>query len=96
MSPIVLHLRPGAREWWQAWLRRERPDLLPRYAELYGTRTYAPKAYQDRITETVRRLAEVHGVGRERVGRWRTGHEHSARTPVAPPAAQAAAQLALL
>ncbi|MGH8938573.1 MAG: Rv2578c family radical SAM protein, partial [Actinomycetes bacterium] len=27
VSPIVLHLRPGAREWWQAWLARERPDL---------------------------------------------------------------------
>jgi DNA repair photolyase len=96
VSPIVLHLRPGAREWWQAWLRRERPDLLPRYAQLYGTRTYAPKAYQDRISETVRRLAEVHGVGRERIGMWRTGHDHAARTPVAPPQAQAPAQLALL
>ena len=95
-SPIVLHLRPGAREWWQAWLRRERPDLLPRYAELYGTRTYAPKAYQDRITATVRRLSEVHGVGRERVGRWRAGREHLGRMPVAPPPAQAPAQLALL
>ena len=41
VSPIVLHLRPGAREWWQAWLARERPDLLPRYAELYGERSYA-------------------------------------------------------
>ncbi len=94
VSPIVLHLRPGAREWWQAWLRRERPDLLPRYAQLYGTRTYAPKAYQDRISETVRRLAEVHGVGRERAGIWRTGHAD--RTPVGPPPAQAPAQLALL
>jgi hypothetical protein len=38
----------------------------------------------------------VHGVGRERVGRWRAGHEHPGRTPVAPPPEQAAAQLALL
>src|SRR3712207_8143461 len=38
VSPIVLHLRPGAGEWWQAWLRREHPHLLPRYAELYGDR----------------------------------------------------------
>ena len=65
VSPIVLHLRPGAREWWQAWLARERPDLLPRYAELYGGRSYAAKAYQDRITATIRRLAAAHGVGRE-------------------------------
>jgi DNA repair photolyase len=93
VSPIVLHLRPGAREWWQAWLARERPDLLPRYAGLYGSRTYAPTAYQDRVTATVRRLAAVHGVGRESVGRWRTGR--SRRTPVEAPAA-AAAQLTLL
>ena len=72
------------------------PDLVPRYAELYGTRAYAPKAYQERISETVRRLAEVHGVGRERPGIWRTGSKHAARTPVAPPPAQAPSQLALL
>ena len=80
VSPIVLHLRPGAREWWQAWLARERPDLLPRYAELYGSRSYAPRAYQDRITGTVRRLAAVHGVGREQVGRWRSGPDRAARS----------------
>ncbi len=96
VSPIVLHLRPGAREWWQAWLARERPDVLPRYAELYGPRSYAPKAYQDRITATVRELAAAHGVGRERVARWRTGHERPVRTTAAPPAAEPPAQLSLL
>ena len=57
----MLHLRPGAREWWQAWLRREHPDLLPRYATLYGDRSNAPKAYQHEITEKVRALADRHG-----------------------------------
>ena len=66
VSPIVLHLRSGAREWWQAWLRREHPHLLPRYAELYGTRAYAPKAYQRDITDRVRNMAERHGIGRSR------------------------------
>ena len=75
VSPIVLHLRPGAREWWQAWLARERPDLLPRYAELYGERSYAGKAYQDRITATIRQLAAAHGVGRGEAGRWRSRPE---------------------
>lgn len=63
VSPIVLHLRSGAREWWHAWLARERPDLVSRYAELYGTRAYAPAAYQERIAATVRRLARSHGIG---------------------------------
>jgi DNA repair photolyase len=64
VSPIVLHLRKGgSREWWMRWLRAERPDLVPRYHELYGEKAYAPKEYQARIGETVRRLARTHGVG---------------------------------
>jgi DNA repair photolyase len=77
VSPIVLHLRPGAREWWQAWLRRERPDLLPRYRALYGDRSNAPKAYQHEITAKVRALADRYGVGRNNVLRRRTGHERA-------------------
>lgn len=97
VSPIVLHLRPGAREWWQAWLARERPDLVLRYAELYGARTYAPAAYQERIAATVRRLAKAHGVGRVPVGRWRSGHERAAaHRPVPVPAAPPAEQLSLI
>ncbi|MEO3870949.1 Rv2578c family radical SAM protein [Nonomuraea sp. B12E4] len=64
IAPIVLHLRPGAREWWLAWLAREHPRLVPRYLELYGRGAYAPKSYQRRITGQVRELAERHGVGR--------------------------------
>jgi DNA repair photolyase len=103
VSPIVLHLRPGAREWWQTWLRKQRPDLLPRYAELYGERTYAPRAYSDRISATVRQLAQQHGVGRDpgksrRRGlsrRGLTGHERADRTPPPRPA-PVSQQLALL
>ena len=98
VSPIVLHLRPGAREWWQAWLARESPDLLPRYAELYGDRSYAAKGYQDRITATIRRLAVAHGVGRERVGRWRSRPEQAGTTTSAATSDRptAATQLSLL
>jgi DNA repair photolyase len=93
VSPIVLHLRPGAREWWQAWLRRERPDLLPRYRDLYGNRSFAPRSYQDGIAERVRTLASAHGIGRHTAPRGRRGGAgHVAGHPV--PAA--AAQLSLL
>ncbi|MEU8360007.1 Rv2578c family radical SAM protein [Nonomuraea sp. NPDC048882] len=64
LVPIVLHLRPGAREWWLSWLSREHPRLVPRYLELYGRGSYAPKAYQQRVTGLARELAERHGVGR--------------------------------
>ncbi|WP_433869421.1 Rv2578c family radical SAM protein [Saccharopolyspora sp. CA-218241] len=59
ITPLVLHLRPGAREWYRAWLQREHPELLPLYARLYGDGSYAPKSYQRdvvrRVTEAMRR-----------------------------------------
>jgi DNA repair photolyase len=64
VMPIVLHLRPGAREWFLGWLREAHPDLVPRYAELYGRGAYARKDYQARIGAQVRELAERYGVGR--------------------------------
>jgi DNA repair photolyase len=74
VSPIVLHLRPGAREWFLAWLARHHPSLVPRYRDLYRTGAYAPQAYQRRIGEQVRALAERHGVGRGAPSRraWRS------------------------
>jgi DNA repair photolyase len=63
VSPIVLHLRPGAREWFLQWLREHHPALLPRYRALYGRGAYAPKGYQARIAGQVRELAQRYGVG---------------------------------
>jgi DNA repair photolyase len=64
VSPIVLHLRPGAREWFLGWLREAHPDLVPRYAELYGRGAYARQEYRARIAGQVRELAERYRVGR--------------------------------
>jgi DNA repair photolyase len=63
VSPIVLHLRPGAREWFLRWLAREHPELMDAYRDLYGNRAYAPKSYQRQISEQVAALARRHGVG---------------------------------
>jgi DNA repair photolyase len=63
VSPIVLHLRPGAREWFQSWLHREHPELVDAYRDLYGSRAYAPASYQRQISEQVAALAREHGVG---------------------------------
>src|SRR6266852_4087615 len=68
VMPIVLHLRPGTREWFFGWLRAQHPGLVDRYLELYGRGAYAPKAYQNRIAGQVRELAEKHGIGRPRRG----------------------------
>jgi DNA repair photolyase len=71
VMPIVLHLRPGTREWFFAWLRAQHPELVGRYLELYGHGAYAPKAYQNRIAGQVRELADKYGIGRPRPGSGR-------------------------
>jgi DNA repair photolyase len=79
VTPIVLHLRPGAREWFLGWLREAHPALVPRYTELYGRGAYARKDYQTRIAAEVRELADRYGIGRgrgvrgERVAEGRRG-----------------------
>ncbi|MGH3793350.1 MAG: intein-containing Rv2578c family radical SAM protein [Pseudonocardiaceae bacterium] len=70
VSPIVLHLRPGAREWYLAWLQRTHPELVARYQDLYAGGAYAPKAYQRAISVRVAELARRYGVG-SAAGRWR-------------------------
>ena len=110
VTVLPLHLRPGAREWWLAWLARERPDLLPLYRELYGRGAYVPRAYRDALAARVTPLLERHGLAGRRGGEQRgvrpdegdfpTGSlpdGTAARPRRAPaPAEEAAVQLSLL
>lgn len=68
VTPLVLHLRPGAREWFMAWLERRHPHLVRRYERLYAEGAYAPKWYQRRITRQVHELAQEYGIGPTRPG----------------------------
>src|ERR1700677_1062378 len=68
VTPIVLHLRPGTREWFFRWLGAHHPGLVGRYLDLYGRGAYAPKSYQAKIAGQVRELADKHGIGRPRPG----------------------------
>jgi DNA repair photolyase len=87
VTPIVLHLRPGTREWFLAWLRARHPALVGRYLDMYGHGAYAPKAYQERIAGQVRVLADKYGIGRSRPGAGRgTMAGRAARVPQAVPA----------
>ncbi|AGP54239.1 Rv2578c family radical SAM protein [Streptomyces rapamycinicus] len=63
VTPLVLHLRPGAREWFTAWLTHHHPRLLRRYDALYEGGSYAPKWYQRRITGMVHDFATEYGIG---------------------------------
>ena len=56
VSGIALHLRPGAREWFFEWLRRERPDLVPAYERLYARGANAPKEYRTDLQARLRSI----------------------------------------
>ncbi|MEO3853937.1 radical SAM protein [Acrocarpospora sp. B8E8] len=70
VTPVVLRLPPGAREWFMAWLEREQPGLVPRYAALYGKSPAAPPEYRAGIAAQVAVLAETYGIGRSARG-WK-------------------------
>ncbi|MET2717791.1 Rv2578c family radical SAM protein [Streptomyces harbinensis] len=63
VTPLALHLRPGAREWFMSWLARHHPGLVRRYEVLYAGGAYAPTWYQRRITRQVHELAAEYGIG---------------------------------
>jgi DNA repair photolyase len=84
VSPIVLHLRPGTREWFLGWLRTAHPELAGRYAALYGRGSYAPRQYQAKITAQVRELAARYGVGRQAPRQARSLAPRAAGAGIAP------------
>src|SRR3954465_620788 len=72
LTLIPLHLRPGAREWFMAWLAREHPELVARYEQLYARRAYVPAAYRPRLSPPVAPLLAKHGLDRQSGGAART------------------------
>jgi DNA repair photolyase len=52
---IALHLRGEVRGIFMDWLRSYRPDLVPRYEELYARGAYVGKAERERIAALTRR-----------------------------------------
>jgi DNA repair photolyase len=98
VTPIVLHLRPGTREWFLGWLRTAHPELVGKYAALYDRGSYAPRDYQARIAAQVRELAEKYGVGRANPRQARAVRSPAATAAASPPATTVARpeQLTLL
>ena len=73
VNGIALHLRPGVKEVFMSWLSTARPDLVPRYEDLYRDRAYAPNAERNRISALVR------APNRSRGPRYRRRDELAAR-----------------
>jgi DNA repair photolyase len=82
-TPLILHLRPGAREWYLGWLTRTHPHLLEQYRRLYRGGSYAPKAYQREVAARVADSARRHGLDRARTSRHRAIAEPAAPNPPA-------------
>ncbi|WP_018685942.1 intein-containing Rv2578c family radical SAM protein [Actinokineospora enzanensis] len=59
---IPLHLRPGTREWFAAWLAREHPTLVPLYRRIYGHSSYADPRYRQSLNDRLTPLLRRHGL----------------------------------
>jgi DNA repair photolyase len=61
VTPLVLHLRPGVKEWFMKWLAYDHPALVPRYESLYAHGAYAAPSYQRAFDTKIRPLLTQHG-----------------------------------
>jgi len=61
LGGVALHLRDEVKDVFFAWLESKRPDLLPKYEQLYSSRAYMKPAQRKRTTRAVR------GWGRNRL-----------------------------
>jgi DNA repair photolyase len=91
---IALHLRGDVKGVFMDWLRSYRPDLVPRYEQLYaGRRAYAPQAERERLARVVREGRDnvAERTGKRAGRRWATwpADMRSARRDTARPDATA-------
>jgi len=62
VTPLPLHLRTGAREWYFRWLTEHHPQLVPRYERLYSRGAYVSRGYNEQLRRRVDRLARRYGI----------------------------------
>ncbi|WP_291413397.1 radical SAM protein [Actinophytocola sp.] len=62
VTVLPLHLRPGAREWFAAWLSREHPELVPSYRQIYARGSDADIRYRRWLGRRVGPLLRRHGL----------------------------------
>jgi DNA repair photolyase len=54
LGGVALHLRGEVKDVFFGWLEAKRPDLLPRYKQLYSGRAYMPPSDRAKLTRRVR------------------------------------------
>jgi DNA repair photolyase len=82
---IALHLRPGVREVFMEWLRSQRPDLVPRYEQLYARGAYAPKGERERSAGVLAAARRKHPLRGTQAGAFRRNARSPALDPPAGP-----------
>lgn len=85
LGGVALHLRDEVKDVFFAWLQAKRPDLLPRYEQLYGSRAYMRPAQRKHATRAVR------GWGRERLRKALADRSEQRRGRAGGPAGPVAA-----
>ena len=84
VNGIALHLRPGVREVFMSWLSAARPDLVPRYEELYSRGAYAQPQERKRIGALVgsyNRSTDPRFRRRDELAAKRAEHERRSAEP---------------
>jgi DNA repair photolyase len=93
VTGIPLHLRGEVRDIWFDWLRQYRPDLIPRYEELYRRGAYVPAAEKERLAKLTKHARSTGRAPRWRVRRGdRDGGEAISRDEPAPNRPEPASQ----
>ncbi|HEV7646689.1 MAG TPA: intein-containing Rv2578c family radical SAM protein [Actinophytocola sp.] len=69
---LPLHLRPGAREWFAAWLASEHPELVPSYRQIYARGSNADIRYRRWLGRRVGPLLRRHGLAPKEARQVRT------------------------
>ena len=60
ITPIVLHLRPGAKQWFMRGLQEHYPQLVERFLDLYKTGAYVPRATSEAILQQIGPIRRRH------------------------------------
>jgi len=68
LGGVALHLRDEVRDVFFAWLEAKRPDLLPRYEQLYNGRAYMRPEQRKRTTRAVRGWGRGRRTKKKQVG----------------------------
>jgi DNA repair photolyase len=80
LGGVALHLRDEVKDVFFAWIKEKRPDLLPRYEQLYKGRAYMQPAQRKQSTRAVR------GWGRNRLRKALVDRSGDSPLPRATPA----------